>query len=468
MPSDISIRNIASLGALITVMALALEPFFQQIVVFPERLALSGKSETFTAVRAYSDRTYGSKVSRNSTLRRGPLMGVAIDTAFNAPNETSGPATPFCPTGSCTWPPYTTLGVCHECRDVSFRLDYFCHDRSKKFDEQAKLRFPGSRSEAGPIQCGFTFEDWFVIGTDESTMRNRTIRSLSVIPVHTFTTLDSATLHANSTVFKNATMPIAGFYVAYTPGGPAAAMKNDTPVLLECMFSWCLKTMQSSFQGGNYDEHVSQTETIEATEFDEYGHAPVVVTAGSNMTFRVDNDTTLAFRDSILAELPNSLKQDVQYDFVPNSGIWNFHQVSPYDFSSYLAIVSRAMTDNLKSRPLHTSPVVGVAWEMKRFVQIRWVWISLPIASLVFSLILICATILEGRTTHAPIWKSSSLATLIHGLTEETRALVDPRQSLSQTEATSEKLRVKLSPYGNDVRLVAVNPSPQILRASDD
>jgi hypothetical protein len=115
--------------------------------------------------------------------------------------------------------------------------------------------------------------------------------------------------------------------------------------------------------------------------------------------------------------------------------------------------------NNMKSRLPGTIPIEGTAWESERFVQVRWVWISLPAFSLIGSLVLICATVLKGKETNAPVWKSSSLATLLHGLSEDTQVGIDPDITSSQVEAVSTKLRVRLSSARGNARLIAAKES---------
>jgi hypothetical protein len=380
-----------------------------------------------------------------------PTMVLAIDAAFSTPNETLRPSTFECSTGTCTWPIYTTLGVCQQCQDVSFRLEYV-----EKGDRNLTRPQWGAGAQGA---SGYRLEDIFLIGTlpTDGQNGNGTVTSLSLIPVETFNIPIFPGPFVDSTAFKNATLPIADFYVAYTRGGFAAALKNDTPSLVECLLTWCAKAIEAKSMNGTLYETVVNTTTIQAESADAYGYPPVTAEFGPNATLRIANGTTQLLRDRIIANLPRYFNQDPAYDFVPLPGIWDFLDTPPYDFGTYLSNVTQAISNNLKSRSLGTRPVEGTAWSSERFVQIQWAWITLPVTSLVCSFILICATIVQGRSSKTLVWKSSALATLLHGLSEDTRALIDPSLSLSQIEATSEELRVCLSTEGQNARLVAVD-----------
>jgi hypothetical protein len=381
-----------------------------------------------------------------------PSMSAAIDGAFNTPDIPIRPSTATCSTGNCTWPLYPTLGVCHDCQDVSHLLEYFCKNHTS-LDIAAMA---GGASNP----CGFRVNNTFVTGSIGDVGFPH-VTSLTTYIVDTFNA--SLTFGAtgapfwNTTMFSNSTLPIADFYIGYTPGGPPAVLRNETPVLVECLLTWCAKTLEARFENGALKESVVGSITIQPDTMDDTGSSPVVAVLGSNATFTIVNQTTQSLRDWILFDLPPDLSQDPEFPFVPNVGMWQFHQVPPYDLDSHLSNLTTAITNNMKSRVSGTVPIEGTAWMSERFVQVRWEWITLPAVSLVGSLILICATVLEGRKKNAPVWKTSSLATLLHGLSEDTQKSIDPEISSSQTEAVSTKLRVRLSSGRGNARLVAID-----------
>lgn len=202
-------------------------------------------------------------------------------------------------------------------------------------------------------------------------------------------------------------------------------------------------------------ERVLDTVVVQPQSLDNSTAWPITASLGSNNTFQILNGTTQLLRDWILSDFPFYLDQDPAYDFELYSGMWNFHQIPPYDFESHISNLTKAITNDMKSRSSGMRLIEGIAWSSERFVKIRWAWITLPAVSLVGSLVLIFATIVQGRRTKAPLWKSSSLATLLHGLSEETRNLVVPDLSPSQVEAMSARLRVRLSSRSGSARLIA-------------
>jgi hypothetical protein len=99
------------------------------------------------------------------------------------PRRLTGPlthqrsSTATCSTGNCTWPLYPTLGVCHDCEDVSHLLEYFCKNHTS-LDIAAIPR--------GALDpCGFRVNNTFVVGLDGD-LGFRQATSLSTVFVDTF------------------------------------------------------------------------------------------------------------------------------------------------------------------------------------------------------------------------------------------------------------------------------------------
>lgn len=155
-------------------------------------------------------------------------MTLAIDTVLNTPEIAMRPSTAQCSTANCTWPSYATLGVGHTCQDVSDLLQYICENNTKLALPQQVV------SAVDP--CGYKVNDTFVTGV-EGNLGFRKVTSLSMLVVETFDFESSGNHFWNTTAFHNSTLPILDFYIAYTPGGPEAALRNQTPVLLECLLT---------------------------------------------------------------------------------------------------------------------------------------------------------------------------------------------------------------------------------------
>lgn len=129
-------KSLAALGALLTVLLLAIDTFFQQVTNLPERWTPRGQGIISRAVRYEPDLVYNyqsnapvPEVITNQDLK-GALTPYFYDqngTQFSARDNGSQANFPIsCPTSTCRWEPYQTLGVCSACVSVSELLTYAC------------------------------------------------------------------------------------------------------------------------------------------------------------------------------------------------------------------------------------------------------------------------------------------------------------------------------------------------------
>ena len=100
---------VASLGALITVLSLAFDPFVQQVLTSPDR---------WVSQRAATAETRTTRAFLDDVLYSDDWL-TAIDAGLN---ETAAQFAPSatCTTGTCNWAPFPTLGWCSSCVDASF------------------------------------------------------------------------------------------------------------------------------------------------------------------------------------------------------------------------------------------------------------------------------------------------------------------------------------------------------------
>ena len=92
--------------------------------------------------------------------------------------------------------------------------------------------------------------------------------------------------------------------------------------------------------------------------------------------------------------------------------------------------------------------------ELKQWVihvQVEWAYLAYPLTMLVTSILYVVLTILESRRLKMPVWKESSLPTLLHGFDDETQTLLR-----SESEASRQKVLIRFMKDENGCqRLVA-------------
>jgi hypothetical protein len=144
-------KSLAALGALLTVILLAIDTFFQQVTNLPERWTLRGDGIIPRVVRyepevvyTYSSASDGLPLSLQNQDLKGALTPYFYDqngTQYSTSRNGSQADFPLsCHTSVCEWAPYQTLGVCSACVDITSLLAYAC----------LPMRMDWIRSSTGP------------------------------------------------------------------------------------------------------------------------------------------------------------------------------------------------------------------------------------------------------------------------------------------------------------------------------
>ncbi|KAF2201659.1 hypothetical protein GQ43DRAFT_486696 [Delitschia confertaspora ATCC 74209] len=441
-------RRLVSLGAAITILALAFEPFFQQIVTYPIRtVADSHQTSSISVAMKYREENVRYVPSDGNAAVSS--MGQVITGQFMLIGEPVREPPSQCSTGNCTFPEYSSLSVCHQCVDLSYTLEYVCANYTR-------LELTGS-STSTSHPCGYKLNGTLLVGTTDF-HKNHTI-VLSAFAVGDDMKTD---VYWNSTTFADFTFPIIDFYLAYTPGGPEETRKNSTPVMINCLLSWCIKTYQARHISGVLHE----TATKAVLYNPEPGFLPsatnssasyneVSITTSDNKTYTVPNGTTKSIRTKLRQSMPTFISS---YDGGPNNivGVWNFLLQPPYDFASELENLTTEMTSAMRRKRSGSQEIHGTVWTPQSYVKVEWVWVSLPVGLLFGSLVFLLFTILKSRRQGIGAWKSSALSMLLYGINGEARRKFDVAKKTSEIEAMSKVVRVKLAERKGTTRLVPV------------
>ncbi|KAL0256862.1 hypothetical protein SLS55_007671 [Diplodia seriata] len=121
---------VATWAALVVVVALAMDPFAQQMISFPQRIAPldAAAAVNRTWMPAAQALEADSDVLSAANLRRtifAALVGVEEQINFG------------CPTGNCTWDAFSSLGLCSACEeDVSSSVTPTCSNSSTEYSSE--------------------------------------------------------------------------------------------------------------------------------------------------------------------------------------------------------------------------------------------------------------------------------------------------------------------------------------------
>lgn len=145
---------LASLGAIIVFIALAMEPMAQQIVGFETRdVPVFGSHGEIPIAYGYDGRLLGEcRFDNPISIHYAKIMNcschldddiVGLEGAiYNGLYNLDRPDKFLCPTGNCTWPNFSSLGLCSTCKDIMAKVSLsecaVYNSTHKGYDEPTK------------------------------------------------------------------------------------------------------------------------------------------------------------------------------------------------------------------------------------------------------------------------------------------------------------------------------------------
>ena len=218
--------SLASLGTILTLLMLAVDPFVQQIIIYPTRELYAASDLAFTEqARLFVNHPW--ELSSVQSIHAG-LWG----------DDTQSQRTPHCPTGNCTWPPFESISWCTECHD----------DVTWSFQDPCEFSFDPATvpngtwvnrdctliSSKGYAQTVFVSAT--LSGVDDSSLYRVAVPYLRIAPLHAV--VDGHVENDLPSPTMNASFPMASFGIFN--------FSNDTTLHLNkaevCTMDLCLPT----------------------------------------------------------------------------------------------------------------------------------------------------------------------------------------------------------------------------------
>ncbi|KZM28523.1 hypothetical protein ST47_g317 [Ascochyta rabiei] len=494
-------RSLAALGALLIVLLLAIDTFFQQVVEYHDLWALERTTGNIPRITRYEP-FYRPTYKNHAQMGTIDKEFESVIEQFFCENGTqptifgngTRPDIPLsCPTSNCTWPIYDTLAVCSRCADVSNVLDisyaclYTANDWTATWtgprfevpypNETVCGYFLNATSSSPTLLSGYVSKN---NGSKNESGEALLVRALSL------TDFDLKTpYYGNGSVkFDQFRYPIMDFLIASAKYGAESVYQNKAPIVHECMLSWCVQTIKSSYAWGTYEENVlsEYLETVtepdpwpwrastvyEGTEVTgtslEYNAyialQPHVSDAGSSrsdITYGANNETVMyilnlfddffpSFYTTEAASATPLLRYKNYYNG-PSTQILDYNPwQAPNDINRHMERLAISMTNLLRSS-VSKKMVEGSAYSRKSFIHISWAWLTFPFVLLLLSLAFLVSTIIETtKDTETGVWKTSAMPTLIYGLPEETRGKFTAQEKWDSSLGDTKEVRIKLLP----------------------
>lgn len=437
---------VLSLGAIITILSLAFDPFIQQVLRFPVRQVISSSS---------------TAAIEQAVLAFKPTPGITPDLFFGAIEtglwSENFDLNPTCPSGNCTWPTFQSAGWCSKCENVTSAATLVGCDIGS---------FNTSNHEAQVVPCNITLSDgtWFdnaIEGAWQDTVYGEHF-------VLDFSNEQIAKVNNRTGPYLNQSIlgvwsPLmAVSYIELSPpeNSTAAKFKEKLEIihLIECVLSPCVKTYNVSvsngvpsiqtpspefgeiFYSGN-DSIIPSPDPFNWSEAIEYREQQNKKCwkpkrgALINVTLTKDNwppESTL-WENAEFAGCP--VPDDPSRDWVEGvtttsmlynntDQLWRWcmktapdlalHRIDGHNFADVMSNIAASMTKY--ARDISEQTLQGIAYVPQVYVSVDWAFLILPGLLVLLGIIFLLLTISINSKHDLSLWKSSILPAIFHGL----------------------------------------------------
>jgi hypothetical protein len=490
-------RSLAALGALLIVLLLAIDTFFQQVVELPQR-RISQSGSAIPRVVQYKPEYLIEMHQGYETQQYDVFVYPSVRPFFYGNgtqpvplgNRTRPDIPVSCPTSTCSWPVYETLAVCSECADVSDLLEFRCASGKIDWTISHTGHITSEETPNGTV-CGYFFDagdygpilmsGYIANGTDGSQSQGEAL----LVRLFPFTTItQKKPILGGSVKFKNTRNSILDTLVVSSTSAENV-YQHKLPTAQECVLYWCVKTIASSYDSGQYSEDVRDTYrnstpgdfpwiSYELPLIDNTPSSWIIYDQNvtidrqpsmnsntsmiiSNNTYEVDN-VTMANVQTIFDNIFPSyytdhgpsgkltLRYKEYYDGASFRELSSNSWQAPNNVSRHFERLALSMTNSMRSSS-SVEWLQGVAFRDETFVSIKWEWLSFPILLLVLSLVFLVATMIKTSGDGATaLWKTSAMPTLIYSLPKEAQGQFASSSTWNSGKGAPRKTRIKLLP----------------------
>ncbi|PGH04099.1 hypothetical protein AJ79_07199 [Helicocarpus griseus UAMH5409] len=424
-------RHLVSLGALIAVLAMVLEPFMQQLTVYQVEVVYKESDEA--SVLRTDNVTYMAQGAGDRQMGVFLEQGV-MNAIYNG--DSTPRMEPSCPTGNCTWPAFHSLGICSRCVDMADKVKLEGACTPGDFLEMEK-------------NCTISFQHGAPVVNAYDGVGAATYISwlLNYTPDHgSYYTAAAPAIEGTYADVQNPLFALGWLEIDYS------SLANNTPIsrAMECMFTYCLELHNVSVKFGAPVTEIKPTHLASMDKNTGWNvTAPLFPEkANANITFIVDADAGHSVWQSLSQSiLGNATTWPPSTDFFIPSNIFIGLSRTVDDKVHMMEIIARSLTDSLlKPR---NQKVLGLAGVPEQIIQIRWWWISLPLFVVFVTMLFLYLVMSRTSRAKAKVWKSSALALLYHGLDRPAEGNFAVN-SVSEMMHDAARVRARLAASGDD------------------
>lgn len=366
-------------ASVLTILALALDPFAQQILSFPLRTVPSdGRGEALVAAAQIYDTNMTTGMTTTFSKNVDMHMQGAV---MNGLYVLDSPAKFTCTTANCTWPSFYSVGICSSYTNVTGRIKVNC----SKPAETSNVKF-----------CNYTLPSGFELWS----------QALASTGDGSVTTLNATGIPGKSGGYGNISDVLVDVGIVRYSGN------IEKPEALEYRLSWCAKR----FSNIEVINGTMSTPSIRSWPLESpktfYQAGPISLNAftvpdnatdfdGPNRTFTVNAYDHIYLGRWLATQFFETESQDT---------VARALYLQP-NISQTIENIATSMTNQIREGR-NTTAVEGIASRQETFIQVNWDWLILPGIVVLMGAMLLAASMFLSRGKTEELWKNSVLATL--------------------------------------------------------
>lgn len=415
--------GLVTLGAAITVLALAFEAFMQQIMSYPIRQV--GKDSSQASAKRNTI-LFDHLSDYEQDLMNAIHVGMWTD-KFDL--------NPSCPSGNCTWPPFLSIGWCSQCEDITSQATLAnCTDMpndthpAEPYEYPCNVTVPQGGWSASPIKIDktpYAGSAYIQIPKDMVWEVGTKMRG----------------------IFAGVTDPM--FVIAYAqltkPPQETSHPTKDLKIkkATQCAMSPCTRTCSVSVSDGASDTRLSPP---------DWGTMSYVHNCNDEICWQAEhksettNTTSVIspFFDTALDDLDGFTSLSMVYNVSDSGPFWTetgggshdiLRRLGTFGLETIMRNIAASLNKCLLEKSKQT--VDGTMSVSEVYVSVEWEWITLPAIILLSTMILFISTILGNKKHGLDLWKSAILPVLYHGLDNDLLADGPRYTTVSEMEQTS-------------------------------
>lgn len=432
---------IATVGAILTVIVLAISPFVQQLVGSETRQTVS-ESASIPIARTYilnAENDFTSNLFVKAAVYDGFIRSPAAPMNF--------PVTPYCPTSNCNWSSYLTLGVCSTCQNITNLLKLGYVNPADMVNSPSNYSLPNGNFLGQPAVNA------------HPSPSSRCIMNITNTWALRANAPDNITSDNWSLVYSDRGSLIIDLF--------AIVLNGVRPFAAECILQYCVEEFTADVRNGTFVESTHSTWTNNSAAardyaINTYGNGRsiqyIFTPPNQNATFTVGNPAQVQLSSWLVPILhgqtyveATSLLQDYTNDIIQSIYVaLTTTDATLYDLMNNVA---SSLTTAIRVAD-NSSFTVGMAYQAESYIHIRWAWIALPVTLVFCTLGFLITVSLVCKREDVEVWKNSSAAVLFHGLDDEGRRGLGMLNRDAAMDDAAESLIVKMELSGEGWRLV--------------